>query len=46
MAWRGVHITQPARLSLADGQIVVARDDGEVRLPIEDVAWVVIDTPR
>jgi CRISPR-associated protein Cas1 len=46
MAWRGVHITQPARLSLADGQIVVARDDGEVRLPIEDVAWVVIDTAQ
>lgn len=46
MAWRGVHITQPARLSLADGQIVVSRDDGEVRLPVEDVAWMVIDTPR
>lgn len=46
MAWRGVHITQPSRLSLADGQIVVARDDGDVRLPIEDVAWLVIDTPQ
>ena len=46
MAWRGVHITQPSRLSLADGQIVVARADGEVRLPIEDIAWVVIDTPQ
>ena len=46
MAWRGVHITSAARLSLADGQIVVVRDDGEVRLPIEDVAWMVIDTPR
>ena len=22
MAWRGVHITQPSRLTLADGQIV------------------------
>jgi CRISPR-associated protein Cas1 len=46
MAWRGVHITQPARLSLADGQIVVARTDGDARLPIEDVAWMVIDTPQ
>lgn len=46
MAWRGVHITQPARLSLADAQIVVSRDDGEIRLPIEDVAWMVIDTPQ
>jgi len=46
MAWRGVHITQPARLSLADGQLVISRTDGDVRLPIEDVAWVVIDTPQ
>jgi CRISPR-associated protein Cas1 len=46
MAWRGVHITQPSRLTLTDGQIVVARDDGDVRLPIEDVAWMVIDTPQ
>jgi CRISPR-associated protein Cas1 len=46
MAWRGVHITQPARLSLADAQIVVSRDDGDIRLPIEDVAWMVIDTPQ
>lgn len=46
MAWRGVHITQPARLSLADAQIVVSREDGDVRLPIEDVAWMVIDTPQ
>ena len=46
MAWRGVHITQPSRLSLADSQMVVSRDDGDVRLPIEDVAWLVIDTPQ
>ena len=46
MAWRGVHLTRPARLSLADGQMVVRQDEGEVRLPLEDVAWVVIDTPQ
>lgn len=46
MAWRGVHITQPARLSLADGQMVVDQADGEARLPLEDVAWVVVDTPQ
>lgn len=44
MAWRGVHLTRPARLSFADRQIVVAQDDGEVRLPIEDVGWVILDT--
>jgi CRISPR-associated protein Cas1 len=46
MAWRGLHLTQPSRLSLADDQIVVGQDDGEVRLALEDVAWVVIDSPR
>ena len=46
MAWRGVHITQAARLSLTDSQLVVNREDGEIRLPIEDIAWMVIDTPQ
>lgn len=46
MAWRGLHLTQPSRLSLADDQIVVSQDDGEVRLALEDVAWVVVDNPR
>jgi CRISPR-associated protein Cas1 len=46
MAWKGVHLSQPAKLSLADGQIVVDQDGGIVRLPIEDVAWVVLDTPQ
>jgi CRISPR-associated protein Cas1 len=46
MAWRGVHLTRPSRLSFADKQIVVAQDDGEVRVPIEDVAWVILDTQQ
>lgn len=46
MAWRGLHITRPARLSFADGQIVVAQDDGEARVALEDVAWIVLDTPQ
>jgi CRISPR-associated protein Cas1 len=33
-------------LSLADDQIVIGQDGGEVRLALEDVAWVVIDSPR
>jgi CRISPR-associated protein Cas1 len=45
MAWKGVHITQPGRLSLADGQLVVAQGDGNVRLPLEDIGWVIIDDP-
>lgn len=46
MAWRGLHLTQPSRLSFADDQVVVAQEDGEVRLALEDVAWIVIDSPR
>jgi CRISPR-associated protein Cas1 len=46
MAWKGLHLTQPAKLSLADGQCCVKRDDGEVRIAIEDLAWVIVDTPH
>lgn len=46
MAWKGLHLTQAARLSLADGQCCVKRDDGEVRIAIEDLAWIVVDTPH
>lgn len=46
MAWRGLHLSRPARISLADGQIVVAQETGETRLPLEDLAWMVIDTPQ
>ena len=46
MAWRGLHITKPGRLSLADGQVVVSQDDGEVRLPLEDIGWIILDEPR
>jgi CRISPR-associated protein Cas1 len=43
MAWRGLHLTKPSRLSLADRQIVIGQDDGEVRIALEDVAWIVLD---
>jgi CRISPR-associated protein Cas1 len=46
MAWRGLHLSRPSRLTLADGQIVVAQEQAETRLPLEDVAWVIIDTPQ
>jgi CRISPR-associated protein Cas1 len=44
MAWRRVHISQPSRLTFRDRQFVVAQDDGEVSLAIEDIAWLVLDT--
>lgn len=46
MAWRGVHLSRPARLNTADGQIVVAQEEGEVRLALEDVAYLVLDAPH
>lgn len=46
MAWRGLHLSRPARLSLADSQVVIAQEDGEVRLPLEDVAWIILDVPH
>lgn len=46
MAWKGLHLTQAARLSLADNQVCVKQDVGEVRLALEDIAWIIIDTPQ
>ncbi len=46
MAWKGLHLTQPARLSFADRQLCVKQDAGEVRIALEDLAWIVVDTPQ
>jgi len=47
MAWRGLHISRPARLSLKSRRLVVEQDEEEtVSFPLEDVAWVVLDTPQ
>lgn len=46
MAWRGLHISQPARLKHRDRQLVVTQDDGEVTFAVEDVAWLILDTPQ
>jgi CRISP-associated protein Cas1 len=44
MAWKGVHVSKPARLSWKDTQLVVAQDDATVTMPLEDLAWIIIDT--
>jgi CRISPR-associated protein Cas1 len=46
MAWRGVHISQPARLKYRDNQLVVDQDEGSVSLSIQDIAWLILDTPQ
>lgn len=46
MAWKGLHLSRPSRLSASDGQIVVGQNDGEVRAALEDVAYVILDTAQ
>ena len=46
MAWKGVHISRPARLSYKDTQLVVEQDEGSVTMPVEDVAWIVLDSAQ
>ncbi len=50
MAWRGLHISRAAHLSLDKGRIKVRfleEDDGEpIFFAIEDVAWVILDHAR
>ncbi|PPQ40868.1 type II CRISPR-associated endonuclease Cas1 [Rhodopila globiformis] len=46
MAWRGLHVSRPTRLSLADNQIVARQDETEARIAIEDIGWIVLDSPQ
>lgn len=46
MAWQGVHISQPGRLSFKDNQLRVEQDDGVVTMPLEDLAWIMLESPR
>lgn len=47
MAWRGLHISNPARLFLRDKRLVVSPEQGaEFSIALEDVSYVVLDTPQ
>jgi len=48
MAWRGLYISSPARLSLVQAQVWVEPEGtGEpVAFPLEDLAWIILDTPQ
>lgn len=43
MAWRVVGISNPARLSVKDNQLVIAQDES-VNLPIEDIDALILDS--
>lgn len=46
MAWRGVHISQPARLKHRDRQLIIEQDEDSVSLAVEDIAWLILDTQQ
>lgn len=47
MAWRVLHITMAARLALDNGALSIVRDgQDELRLAVEDIAFIVIDSPQ
>ena len=45
MPWRGIHLTETASLSRRQAGVQIQRDrQDDVRIPLEDIAWIVIDT--
>lgn len=44
--WRTVMVQKPARLSLRHNQLCCENDDGVSQLAIEDIAWVILESPR
>lgn len=44
MAWRGVHLSEPATVTRKSNAILVERSgQPPVRLPFEDIGWIVVD---
>ncbi len=50
MAWKGLHLSRPAYLHTERGSLSIEFRDGlepeKFRLPLEDLAWLVIDSPQ
>ena len=48
MAWRGVHLSRAARLRVEHRNLVIDFADSEtaVRLPLEDISYLILDTPE
>ena len=45
MPWRGIHLTEAASLSRRQAGLEIKRDgQDDVRIPLEDIAWIVVDT--
>ena len=46
MTWRSVVITKPSYLKLKDQGLVVVQNEEEVKIPLEDIAVLLIDNPQ
>lgn len=48
MAWRGVHLSRAARLRMEHRNLVIEFAEGGAitRLPLEDIAYLILDTPE
>ncbi|MEO5915755.1 MAG: type II CRISPR-associated endonuclease Cas1 [Luteolibacter sp.] len=48
MAWRGVHLSRAARLRVEHRNLVIEFADSgtATRLPLEDIAYLILDTPE
>lgn len=46
MGWRSVLISQPGYLKLKDQALSVEQQDGDVRIPLEDIAVLLLDNPQ
>ena len=46
MAWRGIHISTPARLSFKHKALVVEQEEEIITFSLEDIAWIVLDTQQ
>jgi len=49
MAWRGIHLSRPAYLAAERGSMRIEfrdADGGQFRIPLEDLSYLIIDTPE
>lgn len=46
MNWRGLHLSEAARLSVKQSQLVLERQNGTFTFPLEDMAFLILDTQQ
>lgn len=46
MNWRGLHLSEAAKLSVKQNQLLLERKDGRYTFPLEDIAFLILDTQQ